>query len=122
MAGRLQGKTAIVTSAGQGIGRAAAICMAREGARVWATDINAEALSSLAQEQGESFLCTVVGLEYLLARDRGEPGAAASARGGDAGDRVRDDRDDDDREEGADDETLGEDFLEQQGFDRRTGE
>lgn len=78
--------------------------------------------AALAQEQGESFLCTVVGLEYLLARDRGEPGAPASARGGDAGDRVRDDRDDDDREEGADDETLGEDFLEQQGFDRRTGE
>ena len=51
MAGRLTGKTAIVTSAGQGIGRASAICMAREGAKVWATDINAEALSSLAAEQ-----------------------------------------------------------------------
>lgn len=51
MAGRLSGKTAIVTSAGQGIGRAAAICMAREGAKVWATDINAEALATLAAEQ-----------------------------------------------------------------------
>jgi len=50
MAGRLHGKTAIVTSAGQGIGRASAICMAKEGARVWATDINAEALKSLAAE------------------------------------------------------------------------
>ena len=51
MAGRLHGKTAIVTSAGQGIGRASAICMAKEGAKVWATDINAEALASLAAEQ-----------------------------------------------------------------------
>ena len=51
MAGRLVGKTAIVTSAGQGIGRASAMCLAREGAKVWATDINAEALASLAAEQ-----------------------------------------------------------------------
>ncbi len=50
MAGRLNGKTAIVTSAGQGIGRASALCLAREGAKVWATDINAEALASLAAE------------------------------------------------------------------------
>jgi 2-keto-3-deoxy-L-fuconate dehydrogenase len=51
MAGRLEGKTAIVTSAGQGIGRASAICMAKEGAKVWATDINADTLASLAGEQ-----------------------------------------------------------------------
>ena len=50
MAGRLNGKTAIVTSAGQGIGRASALCLAREGAKVWSTDINAEALASLAAE------------------------------------------------------------------------
>jgi 2-keto-3-deoxy-L-fuconate dehydrogenase len=62
MTGRLSGKTAIVTSAGQGIGRASAICMAREGARVWATDINAEALASLEKEQAgiESFLLNVL--------------------------------------------------------------
>ncbi len=51
MAGRLEGKTAIITAAGQGIGRASAIAMAREGATVWATDINAGQLASLAQEQ-----------------------------------------------------------------------
>lgn len=51
MAGRLEGKTAIITAAGQGIGRASAIAMAREGTTVWATDINAGQLASLAQEQ-----------------------------------------------------------------------
>ena len=34
MAGRLEGKTALVTAAGQGIGHAAALAMAREGATV----------------------------------------------------------------------------------------
>lgn len=46
--GRLTGKTALVTAAGQGIGRASALAMAREGARVIATDINAAALAELA--------------------------------------------------------------------------
>ena len=47
MAGRLQGKTALVTAAGQGIGRATAIAMAREGATVIATDVNDAALSGM---------------------------------------------------------------------------
>jgi 2-keto-3-deoxy-L-fuconate dehydrogenase len=47
MMGRLTGKTALVTAAGQGIGRASALMMAREGAEVIATDINAEALQGL---------------------------------------------------------------------------
>jgi 2-keto-3-deoxy-L-fuconate dehydrogenase len=48
--GRLTGKVALVTAAGQGIGRASALAMAREGARVIATDVNATALESLAAE------------------------------------------------------------------------
>jgi len=44
---RLSGKTALVTAAGQGIGRASALALAREGARVLATDLRPEALASL---------------------------------------------------------------------------
>ena len=47
MSGRLNGKTAFVTAAGQGIGRGAALAFAHEGADVWATDINAKTLATL---------------------------------------------------------------------------
>lgn len=49
---RLQGKTILVTAAGQGIGRASALALAAEGAKVFATDINEETLSTLSQENG----------------------------------------------------------------------
>src|SRR5438552_3466602 len=48
MAGRLAGKRALVTAAGQGIGRAAALAFAAEGASVLATDIAEEKLVPLA--------------------------------------------------------------------------
>ncbi len=41
---RLKGKTALVTAAGQGIGRASALALAAEGAEVWATDVNPQLL------------------------------------------------------------------------------
>lgn len=50
MAGRLAGKTAVVTSAAQGIGRATVLAMVAEGAKVIATDINLPALEALAKE------------------------------------------------------------------------
>lgn len=46
--GRLDGKTCLVTAAGQGIGRASALAMAAEGARVVATDVNETALTGLS--------------------------------------------------------------------------
>jgi 2-keto-3-deoxy-L-fuconate dehydrogenase len=48
MTGRLAGKTAFVTAAAQGIGRATALAFAAAGARVIATDINAEKLAAIA--------------------------------------------------------------------------
>jgi len=43
---RLQGKTALVTAAGQGIGKASALAMAAEGAQVWATDVSEKLLDA----------------------------------------------------------------------------
>jgi 2-keto-3-deoxy-L-fuconate dehydrogenase len=48
MAGRLAGKTALVTAAGQGIGFASALQMAQEGATVHATDVNDSLLRNFA--------------------------------------------------------------------------
>lgn len=45
---RLQGKTALITAAGQGIGKASALAMAAEGAQVWATDVNTKLLDGYA--------------------------------------------------------------------------
>jgi 2-keto-3-deoxy-L-fuconate dehydrogenase len=52
MAGRLAGKVAFITAAGQGIGRATALAFAREGAQVWATDVNAKLLAELEGKDG----------------------------------------------------------------------
>ena len=46
----LTGKTALVTAAGQGIGRASVLALAKAGAQVLATDINDAALATLAGE------------------------------------------------------------------------
>lgn len=53
--GRLSGKRALVTAAGQGIGRASAIAMAAEGAQVCATDLNADLLEGLSEHGIDCF-------------------------------------------------------------------
>lgn len=72
---RLAGKTAFLTAAGQGIGRATALAFAREGARVIATDLNPGLLKSLADDCG----CTT---EVLDATDAAAIQAAAARHPG----------------------------------------
>ena len=74
MTDRLKGKTAFVTAAGQGIGRATAEAFAREGARVIATDINEGLLADLAKATG----CTT---HLLDVTDANAVLAAAKAAG-----------------------------------------
>lgn len=47
---RLSNKVCVITAAGQGIGRATAIEFAKQGATVWATDINQTALDTLTAD------------------------------------------------------------------------
>ena len=53
MSGRLEGKKILVTAAGQGIGKATAIAVHKEGAHVTATDLNDKTLADLNKEYPE---------------------------------------------------------------------
>jgi 2-keto-3-deoxy-L-fuconate dehydrogenase len=75
--GRLDGKRALVTAAGQGIGRASALMMAREGAVVVATDVNEAALADLTAAAQGLALSTRV----LNVRDPASIAAAVAAVG-----------------------------------------
>ena len=76
MTGRVKGKTALVTAAAQGIGRAAALALARDGARVFATDINEIALRALEKEHVG---ITARKLDVLNAEDIGNAAQAIGA-------------------------------------------
>lgn len=69
MGERLKGKTALVTSAAQGIGRSTVIAMAREGAKVYATDIREDLLADLAKDVPgvETFVLDVLKTEAIQA-------------------------------------------------------
>ena len=75
MTGRLLGKTVLVTSSAQGIGRASALAMANEGAKVWATDIRLDLLEDLAQEHSN------ISVFKLNVLDAAEIAAAAAKTG-----------------------------------------
>ena len=76
MGTRLAGKTAVVTAAGQGIGRATALAFAAEGAQVWATDIDESKLGSLTGTTG----IRVRRLDVLDVRSRDEADAPATLK------------------------------------------
>src|SRR4051812_36632332 len=67
MTGRVSGKLVLVTAAAAGIGRASALMLAREGARVVATDIDKAGLESLKAEAGGTILD--IALLDVLKRD-----------------------------------------------------
>ena len=75
MAGRLAGKTAFITAAAQGMGHAAALAFAREGARVWATDVNAQQVKALEGKDGIRTSQLDVTDEAAIARTAQEVGA-----------------------------------------------
>jgi 2-keto-3-deoxy-L-fuconate dehydrogenase len=74
MTGRLAGKTAFITAAGQGIGRGAALAFAREGAKVWATDVNAKALAEIEGKEGIRTRVLDVTDEAAIAKTAAEVG------------------------------------------------
>ncbi|OJZ64024.1 SDR family NAD(P)-dependent oxidoreductase [Mycolicibacterium diernhoferi] len=81
--GRLPGKSAVITGAAFGIGRATAVSFAREGARMVVTDIQGEALLAFADELRETGaeVETVIG-DVSVEDDARRMIAAATARFG----------------------------------------
>lgn len=66
MSGRLKGKRAFVTAASAGIGRACAIAFAREGAHVYASDVNESAFAELKQSAvAEAFKLDVLSTQAV---------------------------------------------------------
>ena len=74
MGGRLAGKTALITAVGQGIGHATAVAFQKEGARLWATDIDESKLAGLTTLEG-------VTCRALDVRDESAVAAAAEEIG-----------------------------------------
>ena len=73
MSGRLADKTAFVTAAGQGIGRATALAFAAAGARVIATDIDEAKVHQIASDRStpRSWTCCTRPTSRRRRRDAG---------------------------------------------------
>jgi len=77
---RLKGKRALVTAAAQGIGRASAEAMVREGAQVFATDVNTDLLASL--EGAECFrMDALITDDIRAAAERAKPDILVNCAG-----------------------------------------
>jgi 2-keto-3-deoxy-L-fuconate dehydrogenase len=81
MAGRLQGKTAVVTAAGQGIGRAIAEAFVAEGAKVWATDLDLGKLNGLSGAELRAADVLSTEAVQALARETGAVDVLVNAAG-----------------------------------------
>ena len=81
MAGRLTGKTALVTAAAAGIGRAIAEAFVAEGAKVWATDLDAEKLAGLEGAERRKLDVTSNDAVAALARETGPVDILVNAAG-----------------------------------------
>ena len=65
MAGRLAGRSAIITGAGRGIGRAIALAFATEGANVLVNDVDGDAAASVAEEAARSGVSTATSSDAI---------------------------------------------------------
>jgi 2-keto-3-deoxy-L-fuconate dehydrogenase len=65
MGQRVQGKSILITAAGKGIGRASALMLAAEGAQVWATDVDENALQQLQTDAGAGTTLRTARLDVL---------------------------------------------------------
>ena len=81
MAGRLRDKTALVTAAGQGIGRAIAEAFLREGAAVWATDLDEAKLDGLDGARRRRLDARSTDAVAALAREAGPVDVLVNAAG-----------------------------------------
>jgi NAD(P)-dependent dehydrogenase (short-subunit alcohol dehydrogenase family) len=81
MSGRVRGKAALVTGAAQGIGRAAAQALAREGAHVLLTDINNDGAAQAARAiDSETGAGTAFAMRHDVTSESDWKGAIAHAR------------------------------------------
>src|ERR687897_288317 len=81
MAGRLKGKTALVTAAAAGIGRAIAEAFVAEGAKVWATDLDRAKLEGLKGAELRKLDVTSNDAVETLARETGPVDILVNAAG-----------------------------------------